>query len=108
MQAGQLRQQIVIQQRSQATDDFGGQGQIWQDFIRTRCFAQPTGAAEREAGGAIRALQKYTFTMRWQPGITAAHRVLFEGKFFDIVGLNDVDSRHKTIEIQAQEGFTTG
>jgi len=108
MQGGQLRSQITIQQRSQAQDDFGGLGQTWVDFIKTRCFAVPTGAQEREVGGAIRALQRYTFTIRYQPGITAAHRILFEGRIFDIIGLNDVESRHRQIDINAVEGWTAG
>lgn len=110
MQAGNLRSQITIQERSKTPDSFGGQSPLWKDVYKVRCFAQPTGGSEAEHGGAVRALQKYLFTIRYgsAPDVSPAHRIVFNGQFFDITAVNDVDSRHREIQIQAQQGLADG
>lgn len=108
MQIGPLRHRLLIQAETTTPDDYGDRAKGWTDVCTLWCDAQPTTGFEKESLGAPRGVQRFTFTTRYYPGITAAHRCVFRGTIFDITSVVDVDSRRRTLEITAQAGLSRG
>ena len=108
MQAGQLRRAVTVQERSLQVDDAGGQSPIWRDVVTLRAFVVPTGGSEVMASGETRSKTVYQVTTRWFPDLTPKHRLIYEGKVFDILNINDVEERRRELQFTCTEGLSDG
>lgn len=93
MRAGRLYDQIEIQSASHAISDAGTPVTTWTTKARpraevlqreTREYVRAQGA-EDEAAIVLR--------IRWQPGITTADRVLFDGRAYNLREVSRTDRR---------------
>jgi SPP1 family predicted phage head-tail adaptor len=108
MRAGDLRRQIKIQQRSTAQDTLGQPVLTWTDVCTTWADIQPLSGRELELAQAINAEVNHQVTIRYRTGITAAMRVLYQGRIFNIQAVMDVDTRHKELQLMCSEGLNNG
>lgn len=108
MLAGQLRKRVTIQQRSTSLDSLGGQSTTWTDVCTLWASVEPTGGKERDVGGAIRAESMFTITTRYYKGIVPKMRVMFDGNPYDVLNINDTDSRHRELVMTCAQGLNNG
>jgi len=54
------------------------------------------------ASDQLGARVRYLVTIRWQPGITIAHRVMWEGRYFDITWVRNVDARNTWLQLTCE------
>ena len=105
MLAGNLRRQVLIQQRGATVDTYGQRSTTWSDLVTTMADIQPLQGRELELAQAINAEVTHLVVMRYRPGITAAMRVVYQGRRFAIHSVMDVDTRHKTLQLACAEGL---
>jgi SPP1 family predicted phage head-tail adaptor len=94
---------IVIQRKTTTYNEYNEPIDSWSDLGWFWAKVTTTG------GGAFYAAQKLNetmsclFTVRYTSLIDVMDRVVFGGKTFEILALNDVDARHADLQITAKE-----
>lgn len=100
--AGELRQQVTIQQIAITRDEFGGEVKAWADFVTLRAKIEPLSGRELTEAAQIYPESNTRITIRYYPGIDPSMRVLDEtGAQYDITNLSDVEYRHVKLLITA-------
>ena len=108
MRSGTLKKRVTIQRRSQSVDEYGGQSVAWQDLATVWASFEPTGGKEDPQSGQVRAVATFKIGMRFFDGLTPADRLVYNGRVFDIVNINDVEELHREFDITAREGQNSG
>ncbi|MEJ7746060.1 MAG: phage head closure protein [Luteimonas sp.] len=84
MRSQDLRHRITIQGRTETRDANGDVTVAWADAANVAAQWLPGPGREYLAGEAIRAEVVGRFVIRYQPGITAGHRVIWDGTTYEI------------------------
>lgn len=108
MRPGELRRQVQIQQRNSTQDSFGQRVQTWATVATTWADIQPLSGRELETAQAVRSEVTHTVVIRYRPGVTAAMRVVYQGRYFNVLSVIDVDTRHKVMQLLCSEGLNDG
>lgn len=109
MQAGQLRRQVRIERRAETVDTYGQRATTWAPVCTTMAEIEPASGREIMAGQAVNAAISHAISIRYRPGITAAMRVVYQGRAFSIDAPPiDVGMRHRELRLLCSEGLTDG
>ena len=108
MSSGRLRQRITIQERVSSTDSRGFQHVSWQDICTVWAAAENLRGREFFAAAAVQAEHTVKFTIRYREGITPAMRIVFDGKTYNITGIDHGQYRKRHLEIRAMEVEASG
>jgi len=109
MRAGELRRRVTIQQRTTTLDTYGGQSTAWTDFAKNvPCSISPLNGRELMAAQAVNSEVSHTISMRYLAGLTAAMRILYGTRVFNIQGVINVDERNREMTVLASEGLNDG
>jgi SPP1 family predicted phage head-tail adaptor len=108
VRSGDLRRRITIQSRDSQQDTFGQQSTSWVDVLS--CWAQisPANGREQLAGDAQQAETTHRITIRYRPGITAAMRVVYEGRLLEVTSVLDDEMQHRKLQLMCSEGLAPG
>lgn len=111
LEAGRLRHRISIQARNNVQDPVTGETVIsWVDaWVNIAAAIEPLSAGERIAAQAQRSEVTARITIRPLSGLTAAHRILHNGRVFNISGvIPDPDSGLEWMTLPCSEGANDG
>lgn len=84
MDAGQLDQRVTIQSFTQAGDGGGGGPKTWTTIATVWAKVTPMGGKERLQAAQLESPANYHVTIRRRTDITAAKRILWQGKALNI------------------------
>lgn len=106
-----LRHRITIQKPGTPVQD-GASGDVitpWVDLYADVAAEVLTGPGrELIASQAVQAETDARITLRWLPGVNQAMRVSWDGRFYNITGIDtDKTARHE-LRLRCQEGMTDG
>ena len=103
MMAGQLDQRVVIERRTGATNDWGEPlPDSWLPIVTTWAAVEPLVGREYIAAGALLSEVTARISLRYRPGITAADRVIHDGKVYGITSVADVHSSRRELQLQCR------
>ena len=88
---GALRDSITIQRATLTPDVYGAQIEEWQDYATVRAMVADVRGVESTGPGQIRAVSTMAFTIRREPGVTSAMRIIFKGKKYGILEIISLD-----------------
>lgn len=109
LSAGQLNQRIQIQAQSAGENGLGERVGGWVNQGEPIWAAvRPLRGTKRAEAGALQLAVDTVFFIRWRTGISAANRLLWEGRAYDIVSAEPIDGGRVWIEIQAVTGVRDG
>lgn len=109
MRTGNLRRRISIQRKDTARDSYGQPNLVWVLVAEVWADIQPLSGRELEIAQAMNAEITHQVTVRYREGITAAMRIVYQGRFFNITSPPlDVDMRHKEMQLMCSEGLNDG
>lgn len=108
MRAGRLRHAVTIQRKSLTTDEYGGPVESWADVATVAASVEPMGGRELASAQTVNAEITTKITMRYMAGVTAADRIVFEGRFYNLTPPIDPEMKHRTLIIMASEGLNEG
>lgn len=108
MQAGKLRRRIQIQRRQSAQDDYGQPSTVWVTVFDTFADIEPLSGRELILAQSVRSEVTHNVVIRYRPGITAAMRINYNGRFFNIRAVMDENERHRMLTLQCTEGTNDG
>ena len=103
MRAGRLRKRVELQSRAVAKDDIGGTAGAWGTDATVWASIVPTGGQERYSNNKESAEVTHKIKIRNYAALTAAHRIKFGTRIFDIQYINDLQERGADVEIMAIE-----
>lgn len=98
---GELKKVIEIQEKRTITDSDGFQLQEWVTIAKVRSKTEFDDRLMREVfkdTGTTSTVVKI-FIFRYIPNITERHRILFEGKSYEIYGINNLDDENRFLKV---------
>lgn len=110
MQAGKLRHWIVLQKPEKVQDTkTGAVRNIWVDVAELWADVVAVSAREFIAAQAVQSSVTTRITIRYRSDVTNKHRILFDGRIFNIEGvLSDPKSGREYITLPCSEGVNDG
>ena len=102
MKAGALDQRIVIERLVEGYDELGQPINDWLPIVQTWAHVQPLVGREYLAAGALLSEVTARISLRYRPGITAADRVIHDGKVYGITSVADVHSSRRELQLQCK------
>ena len=103
---GELRHRVTIQEEVATPDGGGGYALGWADVATLWAKVEPLSARERLFAEKLDGVVTHRVVVRFRDDITAAMRVLYEGRLFNIRGVLETGERERFTEILAEEGVT--
>lgn len=111
IKAGELNRRITIQARTPGVDAQGGKLHTWTDLFGCWAKIAPSGLHPAHAAtmaGSEQSERVHDVTIRYRPNLTAAMRVAYAGRFFDVKGVIPDDERHEWTILHCGEGYSDG
>ena len=105
LKAGNLRHRIALQRKQQTQNpQTGALLTTWVTEATVWAAVEPLSAREFVAAQAVQSNVSVRITVRYRPGITAAMRILHDGKVYGITGvLADKDSGREYLTLPCSE-----
>lgn len=103
VRAGEMRHQVVIQQRSTTQDSAGEASTVWTTFAAVRAALERAPGREVWASAQRSGRVPVVFRLRYLADVTPAMRIYFAGKVHNILSAVDVAGRKEELLITAEE-----
>lgn len=101
MHAGKLDRRIVIQLKSLSQNAYGEAIETWADLAEVFAQYLTGGGNERFSSAQVYAETQGRFRIRWRADITPQHRIVFDGKEWDILAVDEI-GRKEGLEIKVK------
>ena len=103
MKAGQLDQRVTVERLQGGFDELGQPlPDTWAPLFTCWAAVEPLVGREYIAAGALLSEVTARIRMRYRPGITAADRVIHDGKVYGITSVADVHSSRRELQLQCK------
>lgn len=107
--AGQLDQRLTLQVPAAGLDAHGGETGAWVDIGTVWGRAEPLRGRDFFAAAQTQASVSVRFTVRYSAALTAARRVVWLGRPYDLQGQPiDVQGRRVYLELMCDSGVRDG
>lgn len=103
MKIGQLRHRLEIQEQRSVRDEWGNQVSEWFTVATAWAAIEPIRGEEYWAAGAQRGETIHRVTMRYVPGVTPEHRLLFGDRILEIESTLNLEERSRLLELLCKE-----
>lgn len=107
--AYKLRHRVTLQRYEQTRDEMGGVVETWADVATVWASIEPLSAREFIAAQSAQSQVSARIVIRYREGITAAMRILHNGRVYNIEGvLPDPRSGREYLTLPCSEGVNDG
>ena len=91
LRAGELNRRISIQVNTPTQDTFGEEIESWAEIAGGSVWAGVVykSGGERSVGPQLASLGQVVFTIRHRTGLTAKHRIVYDGRTYNILEVQD-------------------
>ena len=104
IEAGKLRQRVEIQRRDKVPDGGGGWSVDWVKVASPWAWIKPMSGSEGLVAMQLQAQVSHDIIIRYREGVTAADRIFYKGRAFNIQSVIDIEERRQWLQIRAMEG----
>ncbi len=101
--AGPMRHRVDVQARTQTADNAGAMVSTWATIESRWARVRPISSREFQEGKATIGQVSHEITLRYFPGLTVAHRIMYGTRTFELVSVVDTDERHRETKALALE-----
>lgn len=108
MRGGKLRRLVTIQRRNATQDTFGQSIPDWTDVLVCWASIEALSGRELVTAQAINAATTHEVVLRYAQGISAAMRILYGTRAFEILSVLNIDERNRQLTLAVSEGLTRG
>lgn len=110
-QAGKRDKRISIQKNTQTKGTSGGIKDSWSNFLTgVSASIRNKSGNERRAtshGGEV-SEERVEFELDYRPGITGAMRVVYNGAYYNIRHVNNINEGNRTLLLTCDTGVNNG
>ncbi|MEL6298932.1 MAG: phage head closure protein [Pseudomonadota bacterium] len=100
---GALRHRVTIEAPVRTATEGGAAVESWSQFATVFASLTPAAGRERVVGDGIDADVSHVIRCRYRAGVTAAMRVNFGGRLFDIRAVIDEGERRRWLRLHCEE-----
>lgn len=104
LSAGKLRNTINIQRFIANITDAGGCDGNWETYATIRAYMQALSGSERLKAMRLESKTTHKFSIRYRDDITAANRIEYFGRIFNILYVLNLEEKNMWLEIGCEEG----
>ena len=97
MRAGELRNQVTLQQQTKTRNAIGGEVITWATVATVWADKLHQTSREFFAAQKINAEITDLFKIRYREKVDAKMRLIFRGRIYDIIGADDPDGRRREL-----------
>lgn len=108
MGIGKFRHRVTIQKYTPTHDSFGEEVKEWVDVCTVWAGVEPLRGREFFRAQTIHAEVTTRVSIRYRGGISPKMRVVFDGRFFDILSVINEEEKNKEIQLMCKEMITGG
>ena len=109
MKAGKLDKRITFQKKTKTLDEWGGDIFTWSDIgLPVWARKRPLRGRELVAAQAAQSEATDMYYCRYKSDLTSADRISFNGKYYDIQSIIDIDEKNVELEITTKTGLSEG
>ena len=98
-----LRHRVVIEQYAESTGDYGEAVRTWSTWRERWADIRPLNGREILLAQQVGALTSHEITLRHMDGLTAAMRINYNGRYFNIGSLRNEGERDRWLILQCTE-----
>lgn len=103
MQAGELREKIIIQSSTETRTGSGAVTNTWGTFATLWAAVEPMTGREFFQVDQLSAERTIKFVVRYKAGITAKMRISWNSRTFDIRSIINTKQRNRSMQLIAVE-----
>ncbi len=103
MKGGQLRQRVIIKEKSVTQNTYGEEVITWNDVDTVWAAVEPLRGREFMDGKQITAEVSTKIRIRYRSGITPEMRAVFGSIAYDIHSIIHIEEREREIHLMCQE-----
>lgn len=104
MRTGSLRHLVTIQSPVKTKSLTGAVGSQWELFRQVWANIETFKSIERQAANAAWPGADVKITMRYMAGLLPTMRIVYDDVIYSILGINDIEMRHREMELTCQSG----
>lgn len=97
MEAGRMRESIIINSPPSGQDGYGAPNGTWTEVLRTRASFDPLIGKEYYAAQETQSKVEVKFRLRYRDGIQNSYRVSHNGIDYDILSAVNVEGRNREL-----------
>lgn len=103
-----LRHRLRFESATEAQDAHGQAIETWVEFATRWGSLEPLNGRELFTALQLHAEARHKAQIRYLAGLTAKHRIVFEGRIFNILHVGDPEERHVEMMLLLSEGLNDG
>ena len=103
MRIGDLKKRAVLQSQTKVADGMGGFTVAWVDSATVWAAIWPVSAAETIQAAMPTMTITHRIRIRYKAGIKPAWRIVWDGRYFNIVSIVDPNMAHRWLDIMVKE-----
>lgn len=103
MNIGELNRRIEVLQLFEERDGYGAVVGAWQAVGRVWANIKPGIGSEHMTNQQVAGTENSAITVRFYAGLTKLHRIRYQDKTYEIVGIKDEETTHRWTVITAKE-----
>lgn len=103
MRIAKLRHRLTIQSLILSDDGYGGSDEVVSDVATVWGSIDPVKGGEYYKAQQVNSEVTHKATIRYRSDITAAMRISFGGRTFEILAVMDPEERHEILELLCKE-----
>ena len=104
IKSGSLRQTILIERATLTPDGSGGNTKAWVTHKTLRAKISPLSGKERVYASRLEANITHRLLIRYTTDILPSDRINFNGRYFNIRAILNIEEANRFIEISGEEG----
>ena len=108
MEIGELRHRITFQKLTTTTNENGFEVEAWEDYKTVWAAVTNLHGREYFEAAAVQKENTVKFTIRYFKGLDTSMRILFQGRQYNIISIDNIKYKNKYIEIKALEVEKSG
>jgi SPP1 family predicted phage head-tail adaptor len=103
MTIGELNRRICVLEHRVERDSFGAEVGDWIIVGRVWANIAPGVGRENLVNQQEQGVQEAVITMRFYPAMSLKHRILYEGKYYEVIAVKDIVTNHRWTEVRVKE-----
>lgn len=102
---GQMREVIGIERPTNTPDGYGGQATVWSVVYNLYARARAVQGKEDISGDRRVTVERYLFVTRYGVTINTTDRLQWNGSYWNITSVQDVEGKRRYLTIEAERGY---
>lgn len=108
MEIGELRHKITFQKLTTTTNENGFEVEAWENYKTIWAAVSNLYGKEYFEAAAVQKENTVKFTIRYFKALDTSMRMLFQGRQYNIISIDNIKYKNKYIEIKALEVEKSG